>query len=307
MILLGTKYDFTALEQQRLAKRVSSDIFNIPVEHRDDEELIGDLNAYLNIDKSKMIVLNLHDAPSDELIKFLTRVELDGVRYLTLEHFMERVLNKCYIPSNDLFSLSFLEEVSHFSTWQYFQKRCFDILAVVSLFLCTWPVLLFSVYRIKKESPGPVIFRQSRVGINGKPFMCAKFRSMHINSHFDPYTQKNDTRIFPFGNFMRKSRIDELPQMWNVLKGEMHFIGPRAEWDILVQGYEKVIPYYSERHTVRPGITGWAQVHYPYGQNEFDTRQKLMYDFYYIKHWNVIVELLTVYKTIMVVLGRKGL
>lgn len=307
MIVLGTNYDFTLLEQERLARRISSSIVNIPVEQREDEELIEDLGAHLACSKSKTIVLNLHDAPSDALIDFLARSESEGVRYFTLEHFMEKILDKCYIPANDLYSLSFLEEVSHFSTWQYLQKRCFDLLAVVSLFMCTWPILLFSLYRIKKESPGPVLFRQSRVGIDGKPFMCTKFRSMHINSHFDPYTQKNDTRIFPFGNFMRKSRIDELPQMWNVLKGEMHFIGPRAEWDILVQGYEKVIPYYKERHIVRPGITGWAQVHYPYGQNEFDTRQKLMYDFYYIKHWNIVIELLTVWKTVMVVLGRKGL
>jgi len=307
LLVLGTKYNFTELEATRLKKRISSEVINIPVYLRPDEDVIADVQAYLENNTNKIIVLNLIQAPSDELIKFLTRIELSGIKYFTFDHFMEQVLHKCFIPDNDLNHLSFLEEISHFSKWQYFQKRFFDIIAISALFFLTWPVLIFAAYRVKKESPGPVFFRQSRIGINGKPFMCAKFRSMHVNSHFDPYTQKNDTRIFSFGNFMRKTRIDELPQMWNVLVGEMHFIGPRAEWDILVQGYEKAIPYYSERHIVRPGITGWAQVHYPYGQNEEDTRQKLMYDLYYIKHWNLLIELQTIWKTIEVVLGRKGL
>lgn len=307
MLVLGTKYHFTELETLRLEKRIDSTIVNIPVHLRPDEDVISEIEEYLQNNTYKVIVLNLSQAPSDELIKFLTRIELTGIKYYTFDHFMEQLLNKCFVPDNELDHLSFLAEVSHFNTWQYLQKRIFDIVAVLSLFLLTWPILIFAAYRIKKESPGPIFFRQSRIGLNGKPFMCAKFRSMHVNSHFDPYTQKNDTRIFPFGNFMRKTRIDELPQMWNVLVGEMHFIGPRAEWDILVQGYEKAIPYYSERHIVCPGITGWAQVHYPYGQNEEDTRQKLMYDLYYIKHWNLFVEFQTVWKTVEVVLGRKGL
>jgi len=307
LLVLGTKYHFTELETLRLEKRIDSTIVNIPVHLRPDEDVISEIEEYLQNNTYKVIVLNLSQAPSDELIKFLTRIELTGIKYYTFDHFMEQLLNKCFVPDNELDHLSFLAEVSHFNTWQYLQKRIFDIVAVLSLFLLTWPILIFAAYRIKKESPGPIFFRQSRIGLNGKPFMCAKFRSMHVNSHFDPYTQKNDTRIFPFGNFMRKTRIDELPQMWNVLVGEMHFIGPRAEWDILVQGYEKAIPYYSERHIVCPGITGWAQVHYPYGQNEEDTRQKLMYDLYYIKHWNLFVEFQTVWKTVEVVLGRKGL
>ena len=306
MLVLGTKYNFTQLELERLQRYESTDIVSIPVHLRDEDEVIAEVKEHLQNSKNKTIVLNLRQAPSDKLIKFLTRVERTGVKYYTFNHFMERVLNKCFVPDNDLDHLSFLE-VSHFSKWQYLQKRIFDLTAILSLFIFTWPILIFAAYRIKKESPGPIFFTQSRIGLNGKPFMCAKFRSMHVNSHFDPYTQKNDTRIFPFGNLMRKTRIDELPQMWNVLKGEMHFIGPRAEWDILVQGYEKAIPYYNERHIVCPGITGWAQVHYPYGQNEEDTRQKLMYDLYYIKHWSLFMEFETIWKTFEVVLGRKGL
>ena len=151
------------------------------------------------------------------------------------------------------------------------------------------------------------MFKQDRVGINKKIFKCIKYRSMHLNSYHDKYTRENDSRIFPWGEIMRKTRIDELPQMLNVLKGDMHLIGPRAEWKILVEEYEKEIPYYNERHLVRPGITGWAQVNYPYGSCIEDTKQKLMYDLYYIKHYSIWLDIKIVWKTIMVVLGKKGL
>jgi lipopolysaccharide/colanic/teichoic acid biosynthesis glycosyltransferase len=129
---------------------------------------------------------------------------------------------------------------------------------------------------------------------------------MHHDCHFDPYTQKDDDRIFSFGHFMRRSRIDELPQLFNVLKGEMALMGPRAEWDILVNQYEEQIPYYNERHLVKPGITGWAQVNYPYGAGPEDAKQKLMYDLYYIKYWSIWLDIKILFRTVGVVLGREG-
>ena len=129
---------------------------------------------------------------------------------------------------------------------------------------------------------------------------------MHENMGFNPYTEECDPRIFPFGRLMRKMRIDELPQLWNVIRGDMHLIGPRAEWDILVKKYEKVIPKYQNRHFVRPGITGLAQVFYPYGRNIHDARNKLKYDLKYIERWSIGLELRVLWKTIMVVLGRRG-
>ena len=124
--------------------------------------------------------------------------------------------------------------------------------------------------------------------------------------YFNKYTQKSDPRIFPWGEFMRKTRIDELPQLWNVIKGDMHLIGPRTEWEKLVEDYETELPNYHLRHIVAPGITGWAQVNYPYGANLEDTRQKLMYDLYYIKHWNLWLEIKTIFLTAWVVLNKKG-
>jgi lipopolysaccharide/colanic/teichoic acid biosynthesis glycosyltransferase len=194
-----------------------------------------------------------------------------------------------------------------YSNFQYFQKRSIDFIVGSSLILISLPIILYSVYRIKKESPGPIFFKQSRIGLNGKAFTCYKFRSMHINSEFNPYTQENDSRIFPFGNTMRKMRIDELPQLLNIFKGEMHLIGPRAEWDILVKDYEKIIPNYHDRHLVAPGITGLAQVCYPYGRNVEDAKKKLEFDMEYINNWSIWKELKVVFMTIQVVLGKRGM
>jgi lipopolysaccharide/colanic/teichoic acid biosynthesis glycosyltransferase len=194
-----------------------------------------------------------------------------------------------------------------YTTSQYLQKRLVDFVFGTLLLLTAIPVILYAIYRIKKESPGPIFFKQSRIGLNGKAFTCYKFRSMHVDSKFNPYTQENDSRIFPFGNTMRQMRIDELPQLFNILKGEMHLIGPRAEWDILVKDYEKIIPDYHDRHLVAPGITGLAQVQYPYGRNIKDAKNKLKYDRLYIGSWSLSLELQVVWKTIEVILGRKGM
>ena len=194
-----------------------------------------------------------------------------------------------------------------YSKSQYLQKRFIDIFLGGILLLLTIPVGIYAFFRIKKESPGPIFFTQSRVGKDGKTFQCYKFRSMHINSEFNPYTEENDSRIFPFGNIMRKMRIDELPQLINIIKGEMHLIGPRAEWDILVENYEKIIPNYHDRHSVAPGITGLAQVMYPYGRNVEDAKKKLKFDMEYINSWSILSELNVVWKTIGVILGKKGL
>jgi lipopolysaccharide/colanic/teichoic acid biosynthesis glycosyltransferase len=198
------------------------------------------------------------------------------------------------------------KERESYSQFAFLQKRVIDFSFSVLLLIITSPIMLYAIYRIKKESPGSILFKQSRVGLNGENFTCIKFRSMHENMEFNPYTEDDDPRIFPFGRLMRKMRIDELPQVWNVLKGDMHLIGPRAEWDILVNEYKKVIPKYQKRHLVKPGITGLAQVLYPYGRNINDARNKLRYDLKYIESWSFGLELKILWKTVMVVLGRRG-
>jgi len=203
---------------------------------------------------------------------------------------------------------NFLEkrQIFGYGFFQYFQKRFLELLIVIILMVVLSPFGLYIIYRVKRESPGKIFFMQRRIGYHGKPFVCYKFRSMHENSFHNPYTQENDDRIFPFGHLMRKMRMDELPQLWNVLKGDMHLVGPRAEWDILVEKYNQQIPLYYLRHLVKPGITGLAQVYYPYGRNLKDSKNKLKYDLFYIKRWSIGLELMILWKTVKVVLAQRG-
>ncbi len=299
MITIGNEYEFNNVELSAIKKRYN--LINIPY-NKSSQEVIKIVNKFLSQNRSKIIVLNVKNI-EQELMEYLIELTKRGYKLIEIEDFLENYLNKLYISSNHITC------IKSYNKWQYFQKRIVDLIIGLPLAIVTAPIMLFSVYKIKKESPcAPPIFKQIRVGKDGKTFVCYKFRSMHVNCEYvNKYAQTNDPRIFKYGRFMRKTRIDELPQLLNVLKGEMHLIGPRAEWIDLVENYEKELPNYHFRHKVAPGITGWAQVNYPYGQNIEDTRQKLMYDLYYIKHWNLWLEIKTVFKTVSVILSRKGL
>ncbi|HRL10005.1 MAG TPA: sugar transferase, partial [Aliarcobacter sp.] len=204
---------------------------------------------------------------------------------------------------------NYLQNIKPFNIFEYSIKRVMDFLGIFCLYAFTFPIMAYSRRRIKKESPGTSMFKQERVGINNKEFKCIKYRSMRLDAEVcgAQFACQNDPRVFPWGEIMRKTRIDELPQMLNVLKGDMHLIGPRPERKFWIEQFEKEIPYYNERHLVRPGITGWAQVMYPYGAGVEDAKQKLMYDLYYIKHYSIWLDIKIIYKTILVVLGKKGL
>jgi exopolysaccharide biosynthesis polyprenyl glycosylphosphotransferase len=185
-------------------------------------------------------------------------------------------------------------------------KRINDIvLSCIGLVLAI-PVFLFVGAAIWLEDRGPIFFKQTRIGKNRAPFSVYKFRSMRQNVTGVPYAQAEDNRITKVGRWLRTSRLDEIPQILNVIKGEMSLIGPRAEWSRLVADYEKQIPCYNFRHLVRPGITGWAQVNYPYGANIADTLRKLEYDLYYIRHFSFRLDASIVLKTVHVMLFRKG-
>ncbi len=307
MIILGNKYKFIEYETKNI-KKTFQEIANISYKDKETEDIIDTIEEILQDKNRHLIVLNTIAPIPNKLTTYLTNLELKGVSFVSIEYFLERYMQKCYIFENQA-DISFLAKIKPYTKWQYIQKRAIDFFGIFWLFLFSWPIMLYSAYRIKKESPdGPVFFKQKRVGLNGKEFECVKFRSMHTKTnYFNHYTQENDPRIFPWGKVMRKTRLDELPQIWNILKGEMHLIGPRAEWTELVKKYEESIPYYNQRHLVAPGITGWAQVNYSYGQNLDDTKQKLMYDLYYIKYWNIKLELKIVWMTAMTVLGKKGI
>jgi lipopolysaccharide/colanic/teichoic acid biosynthesis glycosyltransferase len=154
----------------------------------------------------------------------------------------------------------------------------------------------------------PVFYRQVRMGIGDRPFTVLKFRSMKVNAEENgaQFAKKNDSRVTMIGAFIRKTRIDELPQLINVLKGEMSFVGPRPERPEFVSGYEHDIPHYGLRHTVKPGITGWAQICYPYGDSLEDARKKLQFDLYYIKNYSLFLDLTILFQTAQVILFGKG-
>jgi lipopolysaccharide/colanic/teichoic acid biosynthesis glycosyltransferase len=305
MIILGDCHTFDEREQARIASAFPT-IDRIHYRDSDPQTVIDAIETHLDISTAKsLILLNTAARIPDTLLSYLTRLESRGIRYIGLENFFETYLNKCYIPE-DQTNIDFLATVKPYSVANQTLKTLADYIVSIPLALFASPLMLYAAYQIRRESPGSVLFRQTRIGKNGHPFTCYKFRTMHENSHHDPYTRENDPRIFSWGETMRKTRIDELPQLWNILRGEMHLLGPRAEWDILVEGYETEIPYYQLRHIVRPGITGWAQVNYPYGANAEDARQKLMYDLYYIKYWSPWLEIKTIWITVMVVLGKQG-
>ncbi|HEX9106379.1 MAG TPA: TIGR03013 family XrtA/PEP-CTERM system glycosyltransferase [Longimicrobiales bacterium] len=187
-------------------------------------------------------------------------------------------------------------------------KRLADVvLSLVGLVLAL-PVLLLSALLIKLESRGPVFYRQTRVGLRGADFEVVKFRSMREDAERDgpAWAVQDDPRVTRYGAFMRKTRIDELPQLWNILRQDMSFVGPRPERPAFVRQLEAKLPYYSLRHTIRPGLTGWAQINYPYGASEEDALRKLEYDLYYVKNMNIFMDAIIILRTIKTVLFRKG-
>jgi lipopolysaccharide/colanic/teichoic acid biosynthesis glycosyltransferase len=170
-------------------------------------------------------------------------------------------------------------------------------------------LLLLAAAAIKLTSKGPVFYRQERVGLLDRKFMAIKFRSMRVDAEAasgPQWAAVNDNRITPVGHILRRFRIDELPQLFNVLKREMSLIGPRPERRVFVDMLKRHIPYYDVRHSVRPGITGWAQVNYPYGASVSDAYEKLQYDLYYTKHMSLALDALIIFKTLKVVLAGDG-
>ncbi|WP_103626939.1 sugar transferase [Campylobacter concisus] len=309
MIILGEKYAFTKLELEKLRKKFGQVNF-LSHENSDAKALRSALENLIKSGDQRLIVLNTAKPVDSKLVRFLTLLHLKPkykkIKFLNVENFLEIYLHKCYIPENGE-NLNFLDEIKPYGAFDYVLKRMIDYASCLVLFILLFCLKFYVKRKIDEQSPGSLYFLQSRVGLDAKIFKCHKFRTMHENSQHNPYTQKNDIRVFKFGEFMRKTRIDEIPQCINVFRGDMHLIGPRTEWDILVHDYEKEIPYYNERHIVRPGITGWAQVNYPYGLNTHDAKQKLMYDLYYIKHWSLWLEIKIIVKTIAIVFKKKGI
>jgi len=188
-------------------------------------------------------------------------------------------------------------------------KRCFDIAASLTLLLLALPVMLCAAIAIKLNSVGPVIYRQERVGLGGRTFNVLKFRSMRTDAEKDgkpQWAQAGDSRVTRVGRFMRLTRIDELPQIFNVLRGEMSLVGPRPERPFFVDQITSSVPFYAARHSVKPGVTGWAQVRHNYGASVSDAADKLEYDLYYVKNHRLWLDILILFHSVRVVLLAQG-
>jgi lipopolysaccharide/colanic/teichoic acid biosynthesis glycosyltransferase len=305
MIILGDKYTFSKIEMERLKKRFNK-ITHISYKHKGIKESIRMVENIRKNTPITLIVLNTKAKLPHKFITYLSKLEPKGINYITLEDFLEGYLNKCYVDFN-LNSELFLEKIHTYTPFQYCQKRLIDLIAVVTLSPITFLAIIYSWYRVKKESPGPLFFKQKRIGLSEREFSCIKLRSMHLDAEVNgaQFALQDDPRTFLWGKKIRNSKIDELIQLWNVFKGEMHFVGPRPERKIWTNEFEKSIPYYRQRHVVAPGITGLAQIKYQYGSGKLDAEQKLMYDLYYIKNWNLILEIKIIWKTALFVLTKK--
>jgi sugar transferase (PEP-CTERM system associated) len=285
------------------ASRIGERIVNPAIVGTPDD--IERLIAHHQIDR---IVVGLADRRGKLPVEQLLRAKLSGVRVEDATTTYERVTGKILLddlrPSWLIFSDGF--RVSRITRWL---KRAIDLTLAIVMAVVAFPFMVLTAIAIWLETGRPVLYCQERVGENGRTFTLCKFRSMRIDAEKGGtpiWAKKGDDRITRVGRLIRKTRLDELPQLWNVMRGNMSFVGPRPERSYFVTELAKQIPFYQQRHAVKPGLTGWAQVKYRYGSSLEDAMEKLRYDLYYIKHLSVFFDLTIVFDTVKVVLFRKG-
>lgn len=256
------------------------------------------------------IVIAMDDRRGNLPVRELLECKLRGVQVIDLMEFLERETGKIRIdlvnPGWLIFTPGF--RVTHL---RRILKRSVDLVVATMVLLVSWPVMLLIVIAIKMEDGvlASVLYKQRRIGFHGNRFQLLKFRSMNEDAEADGravWAVKNDDRVTKVGAVLRKYRLDELPQIFNVLLGEMSLVGPRPERPEFVDLLAEQIPYYEERHTVMPGVTGWAQLHYSYGSSEEDATEKLQYDLYYVKNHNLLLDLMILLQTVEVILWGKG-
>jgi sugar transferase (PEP-CTERM system associated) len=281
----------------------TSGVFNGDIEH-----FAADLRALLKpkprVDR---VIVAMENRRGSMPVRELLDLRLNGVVIEDASALMERLLGRLPLeglnPSTLIFTHGFNVKAS-----QQIVRRLISIaVSFIGLAICL-PFIPFIILAVRLSSPGPIFFSQTRVGLRGRHFSVIKFRTMRqdAEAHGAVWATKNDPRVTGLGRFMRKTRLDEIPQLWNVLRGEMGFVGPRPERPEFVQWLSNEIPYYELRHMIRPGITGWAQVRYQYGASLEETKQKLEYDLYYVKHLSVGLDLLIMFETIKTIILRRG-
>jgi sugar transferase (PEP-CTERM system associated) len=262
----------------------------------------------IRFQKAHKLVISLSERRGVLPLHVVLACKFSGIEVIDAPSFYEELTGKLLIENLNPSSFFFSDGFRITDTKMVF-KRIFDILCSLTGIIITLPLFPFIAALIKLDSRGPIFFRQQRVGEMEKNFMLYKFRTMHEDAEKSSgavWAEKNDPRVTSIGKFLRKTRLDELPQFYNVLRGDMSFIGPRPERPEFVNKLKEIIPYYPERHFVKPGLTGWAQIKYSYGASTEDAVEKLRYDLYYIKHLSLFLDMLVMLETIKVMLFGRG-
>ena len=253
------------------------------------------------------VIVAVEDRREGLPIKELLDLRLYGVKVENCTAVIERLSGRVALDGLYPSTLIFADGFRLKAAQQFFRRMLSFMVALVALTICL-PFIPFIILAVRLSSPGPVFFRQTRVGRLGRPFTVYKFRTMRQDAEANGavWAKKNDARVTRLGRLMRKTRLDEIPQLWNVLRGDMAFVGPRPERPEFVEWLAREIPFYDLRHMIVPGLTGWAQVRFQYGATLEETRQKLEYDLYYIKHQSVSLDLLVMFETIKTIVLRRG-
>ena len=268
---------------------------------------LTDIEAILEEQDAHTIVVALTDRRGKLPLGTLINAKLRGIQIFDAIDFYERLTGRMLVarmrPSTIIFADGFVPGRA-----TQFLKRVLDIAAATVLLVLAAPVMAAIAVAVAVSTPGPAIFRQARVGRLGRPFTMLKFRTMRQDAESDGarWAKEDDDRVTWVGRFLRKSRLDELPQLWNILLGQMSFVGPRPEQPMFVRTLRRAIPYYDQRHAVRPGLTGWAQVKYSYGASVEESEEKLEFDLYYIKRLSVAFDLTIMFETLRVMLTGRG-
>jgi lipopolysaccharide/colanic/teichoic acid biosynthesis glycosyltransferase len=266
------------------------------------------LAALVQRERVDLVVVALEDRRKALPIDDLLQCRLDGVSVIEQESVYERITGKIAVDALRPSYLIFNEGFSR-HPWAALSKRAFDLTIGFILIALTWPLMLLTALAVRFDSAGPILFTQERVGRDGRPFVLLKFRSMRADAERATgpvWATQDDPRITRVGRFIRKTRLDELPQLVNVLAGHMSIVGPRPEREHFVAELAQKIPYFRQRHIVKPGLTGWAQINYRYGASFEDSVQKLQYDLYYIKNQSLLFDLSILFNTVKIVILRKG-
>ncbi|GHB59291.1 sugar transferase [Persicitalea jodogahamensis] len=308
-VLIVTSYDYF-LEKKGLALLLGryQEIILVPRTVDDDYLMNQTVKPLIEqYDKIHLVTNPQYDSRYHVIYELVVKNN-KSIRISTVYDFCENTLKKIYVPDDLEEENPYLPLHLSFDGNVRLLKKIIDFVISIILLLGSLPLWVISALRIRQESSGPVFYQQVRTGLNRATFNCIKFRSMRTDAEANGavFSKKKDSRVFKYGALMRLTRIDELPQLLNIFRGEISLIGPRPERPVFIESFEEVIPYYNLRHGVKPGITGYAQVMYPYGTGVYDARHKLMFDLYYIKHWSLALEMQIIIRTAVVVFTRKG-